>query len=150
MNDYALTDVGRVRAHNQDYLYSSSSPVGDLENLYLVADGMGGHRAGDYASRFLVEHLVAYFEQNHGGDPDISLGFGNLEYVCLECHNKEHGNAAEIEGMVKYVFGPEGEVIPVAEGKRQTPPLIEERFLTIRDRPPTSKICTGHHKRGVV
>ena len=70
MNDYALTDVGRVRAHNQDYLYSSSSPVGDLENLYLVADGMGGHRAGDYASRFLVEHLVAYFEQNHGGDPE--------------------------------------------------------------------------------
>lgn len=70
MNDYALTDVGRVRACNQDYLYSSSSPVGDLENLYLVADGMGGHRAGDYASRFLVESLVAYLEQNHGRDPE--------------------------------------------------------------------------------
>ncbi len=65
MQDYALTDVGRVRPHNQDYLYSSSAPVGGLENLYLVADGMGGHKAGDFASRFLVEQLVAYFEKNH-------------------------------------------------------------------------------------
>ncbi len=64
MQAYALTDAGRVRARNQDYLYSSSAPVGGLENLYLVADGMGGHKAGDFASRFLVEHLVAYFEQN--------------------------------------------------------------------------------------
>ncbi len=64
MQDYAITDTGRVRKHNQDCIYSSSAPVGELENLYLVADGMGGHRAGDFASRFLVESLVSYFE-NH-------------------------------------------------------------------------------------
>ncbi len=64
MQDYALTDVGRVRPRNQDYLYSSSSPVGGLDNLYLVADGMGGHNAGDYASRFMVEELVRYFSEN--------------------------------------------------------------------------------------
>lgn len=71
---------------------------------------------------YIVHHRITLTPENIG-DPDITLGFGKLEYVCLECHNKEHGNAAEIEGMVKYVFGPEGEVIPVAEGKRQTPPF---------------------------
>ena len=46
MKAYALTDVGKVRAMNQDYIYSSPEPVGSLPNLFLVADGMGGHRRG--------------------------------------------------------------------------------------------------------
>ncbi len=69
MLDYALTDVGRVRTRNQDYLYSSSAPVGKLENLYMVADGMGGHRAGDFASRFLVERLILYVEKCQEENP---------------------------------------------------------------------------------
>ena len=44
---YALTDVGRYRSINQDYIYSSTAPVGSLDNLFIVADGMGGHKAGD-------------------------------------------------------------------------------------------------------
>lgn len=64
MESYALTDVGRVRAMNQDYIYASPEPVGTLPNLFLVADGMGGHRAGDYASRYMVENLVI----DHAGD----------------------------------------------------------------------------------
>lgn len=58
MESYALTDVGRVRAMNQDYIYASPEPVGTLPNLFLVADGMGGHRAGDYASRYMVERSI--------------------------------------------------------------------------------------------
>lgn len=63
MQSYAQTDIGRVRTHNQDYLYSSSGPVGALQNLFVVADGMGGHKAGDYASRFVVEQLLSYVER---------------------------------------------------------------------------------------
>lgn len=66
MEAYALTDVGRVRAMNQDYIYSSPEPVGGLPNLFLVADGMGGHRAGDFASRYMVENLVVYLNRHRG------------------------------------------------------------------------------------
>ena len=48
----AYTDTGRVRSTNQDYIYASQQKTGPLPNLLLLADGMGGANAGDYASRF--------------------------------------------------------------------------------------------------
>ena len=54
----SLTDIGNTRDMNQDYLYSSEESVGKLPNLFLVADGMGGHKAGEFASRYVVEHIV--------------------------------------------------------------------------------------------
>ena len=62
MEACALTDVGQKRSMNQDFVYVSTEPVGSLENLFIVADGMGGHQAGDFASRFVVENLVRFFE----------------------------------------------------------------------------------------
>lgn len=62
MKACAMTDTGRVRSANQDYVFSSIEPVGVLPNLFLVADGMGGHQAGDYASRFIAENLVVHFK----------------------------------------------------------------------------------------
>ena len=44
MEAYALTDTGRVRSMNQDYIYASQETIGSLPNLFLVADGMGGHQ----------------------------------------------------------------------------------------------------------
>ena len=76
MEAYALTDIGRVRTMNQDYIYSSPEKVGSLPNLFLVADGMGGHRAGDYASRFAVENLVIYINRAGDGSPVMQLKKG--------------------------------------------------------------------------
>lgn len=55
---YAITDIGRKRKLNQDYVFASQQPVGKLPNLFIVADGMGGHNAGDYASKYTVETIV--------------------------------------------------------------------------------------------
>ena len=49
MKAYAVTDIGRVRSANQDYFYFTDEPIGELQNLFIVADGMGGHKAGDPA-----------------------------------------------------------------------------------------------------
>lgn len=60
MKACAMTDKGRIRTVNQDFIFASVEPVGPVPNLFLVADGMGGHKAGDYASRFVVEHLTTW------------------------------------------------------------------------------------------
>ena len=58
MRIYSATDVGQKRKMNQDYVFVSQEPVGNLPNLFAVADGMGGHNAGDYASSHAVQILV--------------------------------------------------------------------------------------------
>lgn len=62
MNSFGLTDIGKNRATNQDYVFCSDSPIGNLPNLYIVADGMGGHNAGDLASEYTVNIFVNYVE----------------------------------------------------------------------------------------
>ena len=68
LRSYALTDIGQKRQLNQDFIYRSETPVGNLPNVFIVADGMGGHNAGDYASRLAVETVVeeisTSFEKN--------------------------------------------------------------------------------------
>jgi protein phosphatase len=51
-----LTDVGREREHNED-----SYGLWPQYNLFLVADGMGGHRAGDVASQMAVKAVEDFF-----------------------------------------------------------------------------------------
>ena len=58
MKSYGITDIGKKRKINQDYLFFSDEPVGCFPNLYIVADGMGGHKAGDKASSYSVKRFV--------------------------------------------------------------------------------------------
>lgn len=81
LRSYALTDIGQKRQLNQDYIYRSETPVGNLPNVFIVADGMGGHNAGDYASRLAVETVVeeisTSFEKNPVKILDNAIGRAN-------------------------------------------------------------------------
>lgn len=63
MKLYAITDKGKKRELNEDYIYTSAQPVGKLPNLLIVADGMGGHNAGDYASEHTVKKVVEVIKE---------------------------------------------------------------------------------------
>ncbi len=69
MNAYALTDVGISRKINQDYVFCTRRSVGRLPNLFIVADGMGGHKAGDLASKFSVQTFVEHVKEAKGDNP---------------------------------------------------------------------------------
>lgn len=68
-SSFSITDTGRKRKMNQDYVFTSDIPVGSLSSLYIVADGMGGHNAGDYASRFTVDYVSSKAGHAVDGDP---------------------------------------------------------------------------------
>lgn len=63
MKIFAKTDVGRKREVNQDYVFVTDKPVGPFPNLLVVADGMGGHKAGDFASKYTVKVLHEELEK---------------------------------------------------------------------------------------
>ena len=69
MISYGRTDIGSKRQMNQDYVYYSDKPVGRLPNLYIVADGMGGHKAGDVASRYTVTQFVNHIKESNARNP---------------------------------------------------------------------------------
>ena len=69
MRIYSATDVGQKRKMNQDYVFVSQEPVGNLLNLFAVADGMGGHNAGDYASAHAVQTLVSQIQADADFNP---------------------------------------------------------------------------------
>lgn len=89
MKTYAITDVGESREINQDYVFTSEMPVGNLPNLFIVADGMGGHNAGEYASQHTVETVVATVEASAHTQPALILEEG------IKAANKELLKIAE-------------------------------------------------------
>lgn len=60
-----ITDVGKKRTHNEDDLF-----IDDKLGLYIVADGMGGHQAGEVASKLVVQTLSDFMQQPEDRDAD--------------------------------------------------------------------------------
>ena len=77
------TDKGRKRNNNQDSIFISDTPVGPLPNLYIVADGMGGHAAGDFASRYAISVVIDFVRKSTVVNP-ISLLRRALVYASNE------------------------------------------------------------------
>ncbi len=59
MKSFYLTDTGRVRSHNEDSVTIVKNA--NNEHLMIVADGMGGHRAGEIASSMVVTQIGTRF-----------------------------------------------------------------------------------------
>jgi protein phosphatase len=106
----ALSDVGRKRKGNEDSLFLSEE-----QPLFVVADGMGGHAAGEVASKVAVE-AIAEFVELTGGNQEITWPFGLDDSISYEGNRLKtavrHANSrvleatrqsAEYEGMATTV-----------------------------------------------
>lgn len=96
MKTFSMTDTGQVRQLNQDYVFTSEEPVGNLDNLFIVADGMGGHNAGDYASKFTVDNVVELIKKSKETEP-VKI----IEEAVQEVNRRliEKAESPELEGM---------------------------------------------------
>ncbi len=68
---YGQTDVGRRRKLNEDNFL-----VDKDVNLYAVCDGMGGHNAGEVASKMAIETLESFIRKSAGEEKDITWPYG--------------------------------------------------------------------------
>ncbi len=93
MISFGKTDIGMVRSMNQDSIFFSDKAIGNLPNLYIVADGMGGHQAGDYASAHAVDWFVDYVKQCEYLNPITILktGIAKVNDMLL-CQSNENEN----------------------------------------------------------
>jgi serine/threonine protein phosphatase PrpC len=78
---YGLTDVGRRRKLNEDTFL-----VDTETNLYAVCDGMGGHNAGEVASRLAIEALAAFVQKSAGEEKDITWPYGLERELSFEAN----------------------------------------------------------------
>lgn len=97
MKSSGKTDTGNKRSNNQDSIFYSDAPIGTLPNLYIVADGMGGHRAGDKASKMAIEITVDFIKNSTIENP-IAILRRAMVYANNEIY-KAAGKDPDLKGM---------------------------------------------------
>ncbi len=60
MEAYGQTDIGKHRTNNEDSFFLTLDRINYLQNLFIVADGMGGHNAGEIASQEAIKRLIEF------------------------------------------------------------------------------------------
>src|SRR5438128_9617424 len=95
---YGLTDVGRRRKLNEDNFVVDAEAC-----LFAVCDGMGGHNAGEVASKMAIETLESFIQKSHREKEitwpyglDVNLSFeGNRLKTAIKLANKRVYKAAD-------------------------------------------------------
>lgn len=101
MQVFAKTDIGKARDNNQDFYYISNS--GDVPEVYILADGMGGYNAGEVASRMAVESAKDYIHKHFAKNKDSKEKLEALLKDAIEYANsvvyKKAQSKEDLRGM---------------------------------------------------
>ena len=99
MKTFYLTDSGKVRSHNEDNLIIVKNK--NNEYLMAVADGMGGHKAGEIASSIAINHLSSEYSliDSMGSKEDAIAWFRNIVFEINDLIFKYTNENPESKGM---------------------------------------------------
>ena len=89
MEAFAKTDIGKARDMNQDYYYIS--PKNSEISVYILADGMGGYKGGEVASKLATISAKNYIESNFANTPKeeiLKLIKNAMEYANMVVYEK--------------------------------------------------------------
>lgn len=126
MKSFSVTDIGLRRSVNQDSVYCNENEIGPLSNLFIVADGMGGHKAGDKASRLCVDTVCERVRETEFTTP-VSI----LNDAVLEAHNRVKNcseSDIDYEGMGTTVV-----VSTIMNGSLYVANIGDSRLYLLRD-----------------
>ncbi|HEY4001827.1 MAG TPA: protein phosphatase 2C domain-containing protein, partial [Candidatus Xenobia bacterium] len=119
-----LTDIGMVRSRNEDSMGNWTPEPSIFEkrgHLFIVADGMGGHAAGNVASKMAVElstrtYYYSPYSENPGENLEYAVKVANREIYDEAQRNPDyHRMGTTFVGIVAY--GDEGYVANVGDSR---------------------------------
>lgn len=98
---FAKSDIGKAREINQDYYYISEENV--EPRLYILADGMGGYKGGEIASKLATESAKRYIQSNFGKiikekEEILKLVASAVEYANMVVYERSKEDV-NLEGM---------------------------------------------------
>ncbi len=98
---FAKSDIGKARELNQDYYYISEDT--DEPKLYILADGMGGYKGGEIASKLATDSVRKYIQTNFSSiakekEEILKLINSAVEYANMVVYEKSK-EIPELEGM---------------------------------------------------
>ncbi|MBO4749305.1 MAG: Stp1/IreP family PP2C-type Ser/Thr phosphatase [Lachnospiraceae bacterium] len=134
---FSITDVGKKRKLNEDYVCAKTQRLGALSNFFIVADGMGGHKAGDRASKETVEIMQSIILLSSEGEKPKDVLKRALEAANLKVFD-ESIHQSELEGMGTTV------VAATIEGDEMTVMNVGDSRLYVIDKEQIRQITEDH------
>jgi serine/threonine protein phosphatase PrpC len=120
---WAKSDIGRKRSSNED-CYFASDEIG----LFMVADGMGGHKGGDRASRLAIDSAAREFIREFDQGTEVGEALGRaLARAAMEVFDASRANI-DLRGM-----GTTLSSLAIKDGRAHISHIGDTRIYCIRD-----------------
>jgi PPM family protein phosphatase len=119
------SDVGKKRSHNEDSFFFSQE-----NNFIVVADGVGGEKAGEVASRIAVETIKSFLQEDNSKDIEKLLQDSlNKAHEKIISHSQEHLECKGMSTTTNVLFFKENKAIIANVGDSRTY-LIKKSSIT--------------------